>query len=91
MSSSHEPQQEQYYEMKGGFNQSEQATDEKRGSVDEGAELYGDIQVRVLCKGSLGLATDLAQTAEHYGYVQRGLKSRHIQFIAVCILIHECQ
>lgn len=68
MSSSHEPQQENYYEMKGGFNQTQEPTDEKRGSVEiaEGAELYGDIQ-----------------TAEHYGYVHRGLKSRHIQFIAV--------
>ena len=41
MSSSHEPQQENYYEMKGGFNQTAQPTDEKRGSVEiaEGAEL----------------------------------------------------
>ncbi|KAF2239267.1 hypothetical protein EV356DRAFT_515477 [Viridothelium virens] len=38
-------------------------------------------------KGSvLGEAADLygsVQTAEHYGYVERGLKSRHIQFIAL--------
>lgn len=35
---------------------------------------------------ALGEAADLygdVQTAEQYGYVQRGLKSRHIQFIAL--------
>jgi amino acid transporter len=34
----------------------------------------------------IGEAADLygdVQTAEQYGYVQRGLKSRHIQFIAL--------
>jgi amino acid transporter len=36
--------------------------------------------------GAMGEAVDLygdIQTAEAYGYVERGLKSRHIQFIAL--------
>lgn len=38
----------------------------RKGSVNEAAELYGDIA-----------------TIENYGYVERALKSRHIQFIAL--------
>ncbi|KAK5124650.1 hypothetical protein LTR85_001363 [Meristemomyces frigidus] len=45
----------------------------------------GEVPMR---KGSIGFgeAADLygdEETAEHYGYVSRGLKSRHIQFIAL--------
>ncbi|KAF1986885.1 proline-specific permease [Aulographum hederae CBS 113979] len=42
------------------------AVNDKRNSIGEAADIYGDIQ-----------------TAEEYGYVRRGLKSRHIQFIAL--------
>jgi len=56
------------------------------GSADHGSAEHG-IKNIVQEKGvSTGEAADLygdLQTAEEYGYVKRGLKSRHIQFIAL--------
>jgi amino acid transporter len=66
------------------------AINEKDQYVIEGSEAHSQghgIQDIVHEKGAaLGEAADMygdIQTAEQYGYVQRGLKSRHIQFIAL--------
>lgn len=66
------------------------AINEKDQYVIEGSEAHSHghgIQDIVHEKGAaLGEAADMygdIQTAEQYGYVQRGLKSRHIQFIAL--------
>ncbi|KAK6394080.1 hypothetical protein LTR65_001926 [Meristemomyces frigidus] len=58
---------------------------EDHGSPSYSNEAKGNAPMR---KGSIGFgeAADMygdTETAEHYGYVSRGLKSRHIQFIAL--------
>jgi amino acid transporter len=66
------------------------AINEKDQYVIEGSEAHSHghgVQDIVHEKGhAIGEAADMygdVQTAEEYGYVQRGLKSRHIQFIAL--------
>jgi len=63
-----------YYEMnevKGGFQ--DQPT-----QVEVGADRKGSVEIAEAAE----IYGDI-QTAEEYGYVHRGLKSRHIQFIAL--------
>lgn len=65
------------------------AVEDKGHYVVESAESpnHGGIKDIIHEKGAnIGEAADMygdVQTAEQYGYVQRGLKSRHIQFIAL--------
>jgi len=61
-----------YYEMndvKGGFQETQ---------VDVDADRKGSVEIAEAAE----IYGDI-QTAEEYGYVHRGLKSRHIQFIAL--------
>ena len=64
------------------------AVDEKNQYAIGGAESpdHGIKNIIHEKGNNIGEAADLygdVQTAEQYGYVQRGLKSRHIQFIAL--------
>ena len=69
----------------------EETYDEKKGFSASGTEAppydHNGVERIVEDKGiRMGEAADMfgdLDTAEHYGYVTRGLKSRHIQFIAL--------
>lgn len=62
--------------------------DQEKAQYTVGAESpdHGVKEIVERKGAALGEAADLygdVQTAEEYGYVERGLKSRHIQFIAL--------
>ncbi|KAF2686689.1 amino-acid permease inda1 [Lentithecium fluviatile CBS 122367] len=62
------------------------ADDKKEYNISAGSAEHGVHDIVKQKGGATGEAADLygdLQTAEEYGYVERGLKSRHIQFIAL--------
>ncbi|KAF2278680.1 uncharacterized protein EI97DRAFT_216586 [Westerdykella ornata] len=70
---------------KGGLSASDGAKRNVKEVTDLSVE-HGAREVTNAHEAALGEAADLygdIQTAEEYGYVERGLKSRHIQFIAL--------
>jgi amino acid transporter len=54
----------------------------KANNIGEAADIYGDVSEHSPHLKPT-LTSNQVGTAEEYGYVQRGLKSRHIQFIAL--------